>query len=313
MCGRAISSPQPTSRTRARTPTLPLPPNTPAPAKYRVGSKSCEDKTKHNPAGKRGVEAWPCVVRDGGALRLETQKFGIQRLATHCIWCDGGEWVERKNWREALEAGRLCAVAVTVFAEGITCRMEEDGGLFFLAAIYRGDHFVLLTTDACTTPLLRERALVQREHGAGPPLPAYMDAARRRGGARRRPPSAPRRERRAAEAAIPSPAVPRASSSARRNDAESRRPAERSRRRRGPPPPPRRRASGRASTTSPPARRSSSARRSPPPSPTSAPPAAASSTDDERERAFGSPRASARSPESGLHGYGCGVCACSAT
>ena len=47
---------------------------------------------------------------------------------------DGGEWVERKNWREALEAGRLCAVAVTAFAEGITCRMEEDGGLFFLAS-----------------------------------------------------------------------------------------------------------------------------------------------------------------------------------
>ena len=178
MCGRAaISYSAADIADACRAAGLPLPPNTPAPAEYRVGSKSCEDKTKHNPAGKRGVEAWPCVVRDGGTLRLETQKFGIQRLATHCIWCDGGEWVERKNWREALEAGRLCAVAVTAFAEGITCRMEEDGGLFFLAAIYRGDHFVLLTTDACTTPLLRERALVQREHGAGGHrCPLYMDA-----------------------------------------------------------------------------------------------------------------------------------------
>ena len=178
MCGRAaISYSAADIADACRAAGLPLPPNTPAPAEYRVGSKSCEDKTKHNPAGKRGVEAWPCVVKDGGALRLETQKFGIQRLATHCIWCDGGEWVERKNWREALEAGRLCAVAVTAFAEGITCRMEEDGGLFFLAAIYRGDHFVLLTTDACTTPLLRERALVQREHGAGGHrCPLYMDA-----------------------------------------------------------------------------------------------------------------------------------------
>ena len=178
MCGRAaISYSAADIADACRAAGLPLPPNTPAPAEYRVGSKSCEDKTKHNPAGKRGVEAWPCVVRDGGTLRLQTQKFGIQRLATHCIWCDGGEWVERKNWREALEAGRLCAVAVTAFAEGITCRMEEDGGLFFLAAIYRGDHFVLLTTDACTTPLLRERALVQREHGAGGHrCPLYMDA-----------------------------------------------------------------------------------------------------------------------------------------
>ena len=61
-------TPRPTSRTRAAPPASPLPPNTPAPAEYRVGSKSCEDKTKFNPAGKRGVEAWPCVVRDGGTV-----------------------------------------------------------------------------------------------------------------------------------------------------------------------------------------------------------------------------------------------------
>ena len=91
MCGRAaISYSAADIADACRAAGLPLPPNTPAPAEYRVGSKSCEDKTKHNPAGKRGVEAWPCVVRDGGTLRLQTQKFGIQRLATHCIWCDGG-------------------------------------------------------------------------------------------------------------------------------------------------------------------------------------------------------------------------------
>ena len=71
MCGRAaISYSAADIADACRAAGLPLPPNTPAPAEYRVGSKSCEDKTKHNPAGKRGVEAWPCVVRDGGALRF---------------------------------------------------------------------------------------------------------------------------------------------------------------------------------------------------------------------------------------------------
>ena len=243
---------------------------------------------------------------------------GIQRLATHCIWCDGGEWVERKNWREALEAGRLCAVAVTAFAEGITCRMEEDGGLFFLAAIYRGEQFVLLTTDACTTPLLRERALVQREHGAGGHrCPLYMDA---RAAARwlETPPNVGAALASVArlEAAIQSPAaVPRlvlgkagttpkkpspggeeagvavaaaaaapASKRPRVDDLAAREEEQ---------------LRAAIAASSPTARRHPRRRRAP--------------TTNASARAWPASRASARSPESGLHGYGCGVCACSAT
>ena len=53
--------------------------------------------------------------------------------------------------------GTRCAVAVTAFAEGITCRKQDDG-LFFLAALYVGDAFVILTTDSTRVPLLAERA-----------------------------------------------------------------------------------------------------------------------------------------------------------
>ena len=149
---------------------VPLPPNTPPPAEYYVGSKHAEDKTKRNPAGVRGVEGWPCVcLNEHGEYHLRTLKWGIQQLSTHNIWCeaDGEAWLTRKNWKEALEAGRLCAVAVTAFAEGVTCRMADDAHspLFFLAGLFRGDKFVLLTTNSTTVPLLRERALQQAEHG----------------------------------------------------------------------------------------------------------------------------------------------------
>ena len=114
------------------------------------------------------VNCFSEAIERADACDMDLHLYHSNRCATY---------LQLGRWREALEAGRLCAVAVTAFAEGITCRMEEDGGLFFLAAIYRGDHFVLLTTDACTTPLLRERALVQREHGAGGHrCPLYMDA-----------------------------------------------------------------------------------------------------------------------------------------
>ena len=165
----------------------------------------------------------------------------------------------------------------------------------------------------------RARAGAARARRWWPPLPALHGCPR--GGAVARDAAERRRRARERRAARGGHSIARRRAAPRPrqgwNDAEeavARR--RRSRRRRGPPPPPRRRASGRASTTSPPARRSSSARRSPPPSPTArrrprrrrrAPTTSASA------RVWLASRASARSPESGLHGYGCGVCACSAT
>ena len=136
-----------------------LPDDTAAPAEYHVGSKSCEDKTKRNPTGIRGIEGWPCVLTGSdGALAVRTLTWGVQRLATHNIWLDGGEWLQRKTWREALEAGKICAVAVTGFAEGVTCRKPDgEHPLFFLAALVIGSHFVILTTNATRVPLRRSR------------------------------------------------------------------------------------------------------------------------------------------------------------
>lgn len=155
-----------------------LPRVSPSPEPYHVGSKSCEERTKRNPKGVRGVEGWPCLVRQGDELAVRTLTWGIQRLATHNIWLDGGDWLQRKTWREALAAGRLCAVAVTAFAEGVTCRKPDgEHPLFFLAALYCGSHFVILTTNSVNVPLLAERAKPQALHGVPTRCPLYLDAA----------------------------------------------------------------------------------------------------------------------------------------
>ena len=86
MCGRAaisISAADIVSACRA-VGCDSLPANHPPPDEYHVGSKSCEDKTRRNPTGKRGVEAWPCLVRAAdGTVGVRTLKWGIQQLATH--------------------------------------------------------------------------------------------------------------------------------------------------------------------------------------------------------------------------------------
>ena len=115
-------------------------------------------------------------------------KFGIQRLATHCIWCDGGGVGQPRTGAGARGRTPLRRRG-DAFAKGVTCRMEEDGGLFFLAAIYRG-------VAVCSRPTrarraLRERALVQRG-GAGGHVPIYMDARAAARWLERRPTSAPR-------------------------------------------------------------------------------------------------------------------------
>ena len=179
MCGRAaIAYAAREVVGQVRNSGVPLPNHVQPPEDYHVGSKSAEEKTKRNPAGKRGVEGWPCVVFEKGEYTVRTLKWGIQALTTHNIWCEpGDEWIERKNWREAIESGRLCAVAVTAFAEGVTCRKDDEAHpLFFLAALYRGSAFVMLTTNAVTVPLLRARAEPQAQHGVPTRCPLYMDA-----------------------------------------------------------------------------------------------------------------------------------------
>ena len=182
MCGRAAISIPASSIVGAcvRAGVL-LPPDTKAPSEYHVGSKSCEERTKRNPTGVRGVEGWPCLVKENdgagrAALQMVTLKWGIQSLSTHTIWLDDDEWVGRKNWRAAMEKGNLCAVAVTAFAEGVTCRRSDDG-LFFLAALFLQDKFILLTTNSCSVPLLRERAVPQAKYGVPTRCPLVLDAA----------------------------------------------------------------------------------------------------------------------------------------
>lgn len=178
MCGRASISISRNGIVQAcQTAGVALPPGTEPPAEYHVGSKSAEEKTRRNPAGKRGVEGWPCILLENGALAVRTLTWGIARLSTHCIWVEpGDEWSNRKTWADAIKAGRLCAVAVTAFAEGITCRRPDDS-LFFLAALYVGGHFVLITTNACTVPILQERSLKSASLGVPTRCPLYMDAA----------------------------------------------------------------------------------------------------------------------------------------
>ena len=179
MCGRAaISIPASSIVGAVVRAGVPLPPDTKVPSEYHVGSKSCEERTKRNPTGVRGVEGWPCLVKedDGAALLMVTLKWGIQRLSTHTIWLDDDEWVGRKNWRAAMEKGNLCAVAVTAFVEGVTCRRSDDG-LFFLAALFIQDKFILLTTNSCSVPLLRERAVPQAQYGVPTRCPLVLDAA----------------------------------------------------------------------------------------------------------------------------------------
>ena len=66
-------------------------------------------------------------------------------------------------------------MAVTAFDEGgICCR--EDSDLFYLAAIFRGDEFVILSMNACGVPLLRERTLPQAAQCVPTRCPLYCGA-----------------------------------------------------------------------------------------------------------------------------------------
>jgi hypothetical protein len=180
MCGRAAISIPPHDVVKAcRDAGLPLPSNALAPDHYRhavtcKAAKNRSDGGRH----KLATEQWPCVVSEGGELGLRTLLWGMPRLSTHCIWVDGGDWLNRQTWQGCLEGGRRCAVAVTAFAEGITCRKSDSTRpLFFLAALHNATQFVLVTTNACDVPLLCERARPQAAHGVPTRCPLIMDSA----------------------------------------------------------------------------------------------------------------------------------------
>ena len=80
--------------------------------------------TGTNKTAKKG-DAYPAVVQKRDALSLETRTFGVARLrGTHCVF-DG--WMQKPTWAKAAKSatGR-CAVVVTSFVEGITCRRPDD-------------------------------------------------------------------------------------------------------------------------------------------------------------------------------------------
>ena len=150
-----------------------LPPQTPRPRDYAFG-KSC--KNAKDKSGKLCGQTFPVLMLDGGAtLTVRTQTWGMRQLNTHNIWVDDDSWLERKTWRACIEGGQRCAVIVTAFAEGITCRRPDDA-LFFLAALHHNDAFVILTTNSLSVPLLASRAEGQAGHGAPTRCPLWMDA-----------------------------------------------------------------------------------------------------------------------------------------
>ena len=126
------------------------------PASYDTGT---------NKTAKKG-DAYPAVIQKRDALSLETRTFGVARLrGTHCVF-DG--WMQKPTWAKAAKSatGR-CAVVVTSFVEGITCRRPDDKVFFILALAVGDDSFVILTTAAKETALLGERAKKSEGFGSG--------------------------------------------------------------------------------------------------------------------------------------------------
>lgn len=173
MCGRAaIAYAAPDIGRAVRTAGVTLPQTAPPPAEYSA-SKAC--KGAKDKDGKLCGTTYPVLQISGGELTVRTKEWGMRSLSTHNVWCDSEKWISTKTWRQCLESGRRCAVCVTAFAEGITCRQSDDG-LFFLAALYVGDAFVVLTTDSTQVPLLAQRATAQAGHGVPTRCPLWMDA-----------------------------------------------------------------------------------------------------------------------------------------
>ena len=157
-------------------------------------TKPSSYETGTNKTAKKG-DAYPAVVQKRDALSLETSTFGVARLrGTHCVF-DG--WMQKPTWAKAAKSatGR-CAIVVTSFVEGITCRRPDDKVFFILALAIGDDSFVILTTDAKQTSLLGERARKSEGFGSGR-CPLYADGAQA-AGARR----APRRRRGGSRSAV---------------------------------------------------------------------------------------------------------------
>ena len=135
------------------------------PASYDTGT---------NKTAKKGSN-YPAVVQKPDALSLETRTFGVARLrGTHCVF-DG--WMAKPTWAKAAKsANGRCAIVVTSFVEGITCRRPDDKVFFILALAIGDDSFVILTTDAKQTSLLGERARKSEGFGSGR-CPLYADGA----------------------------------------------------------------------------------------------------------------------------------------
>ena len=137
-------------------------------------AKPSSYETGTNKTAKKGSN-YPAVVQKRDALSLETRTFGVARLrGTHCVF-DG--WMQKPTWAKAAKSatGR-CAVVVTSFVEGITCRRPDDKVFFILALAIGDDSFVILTTDAKETALLGERARKSEGFGSGR-CPLYADGA----------------------------------------------------------------------------------------------------------------------------------------
>ena len=137
-------------------------------------AKPSSYETGTNKTAKKGSN-YPAVVQKRDALSLETRTFGVARLrGTHCVF-DG--WMQKPTWAKAAKSatGR-CAVVVTSFVEGITCRRPDDKVFFILALAIGDDSFVILTTDAKQTSLLGERARKSEGFGSGR-CPLYADGA----------------------------------------------------------------------------------------------------------------------------------------
>ena len=130
--------------------------------------------TGTNKTAKKGSN-YPAVVQKSDALSLETRTFGVARLrGTHCVF-DG--WMQKPTWAKAAKsANGRCAIVVTSFVEGITCRRPDDKVFFILALAIGDDSFVILTTDAKQTALLGERARKSEGFGSGR-CPLYADGA----------------------------------------------------------------------------------------------------------------------------------------
>ena len=128
-------------------------------------TKPSSYETGTNKTAKKG-DSYPAVVQKRDALSLETRTFGVARLrGTHCVF-DG--WMQKPTWAKAAKSatGR-CAIVVTSFVEGITCRRPDDKVFFILALAIGDDSFVILTTAAKETALLGERAKKSEGFGSG--------------------------------------------------------------------------------------------------------------------------------------------------